>query len=76
MQYGAGGGCDGLLFAGADGAGNDAALWGSVSAASGESVVAAWRGVEFAAGTADSTCATNDFANRSGFDSAGHALFT
>ena len=77
MQHGAGGGLDGLLFAGPDGAGDDAALWRSGSAATGESVVAAGRGgrAELASGGANSSGASRDFANRSGFGSAGYAPY-
>ena len=77
MQHGAGGGLDGLLFAGPDGAGDDAALWRSGSAATGESVVAAGRGgrAELAPDAANSSVACRDFANRSGFGSAGYAPY-
>ena len=76
MQHGAGGGFDGLLFAGPDGAGDDAALWRSGSAATGEPVVAARRcgRAELAPDAANSSVASRDFANRSGFGSAGYAL--
>ena len=75
MQHGAGGGFDGLLFAGADGTGKHAALWRSVRPAPWKSV-AARSGVGLAACAADSAGDTGDFAFRSGFDSAGCALFT
>jgi hypothetical protein len=76
LQHGAGGGFDGLLFAGADGVGIDAALWWSDSAATGESVVAAGRGgwAELAARAAGAARAARNFTNRSGFSGAGHAF--
>ena len=76
MQHGAGGGFDGLLFAGADGAGGHTALWWSDSAATGESFVAAGRGgrAELAARAAGAARAARNFTNRSGFGGAGHAF--
>jgi hypothetical protein len=43
MQYGAGGGFDGLFFSRTNGSGSDAALWWRCRAASGRKQLAAWK---------------------------------